>query len=142
MSTNTRISGLLMPALLSIRVHYDGWDEAAIAEYLSMFYEADVAAELAPFYLETALDDPFYYLEYALGYSLLQKELRDAQEELGAAFDLRAFNEAAFVCRMAWHELDMQCGAAHLLVRRCAKQKGRKCRFCLDAPASLRLRRG
>lgn len=53
-----------------------------------------MSAELAPFYLETALDDPFYYLEYALGYSLLQKELRDAQEELGAAFDLRAFNEA------------------------------------------------
>ena len=43
----------------------------------------------------------------------------------------------AFVCRMAWHELDMQCGAAHLLVRRCAKQKGRKCRFCLASSSIL-----
>jgi len=60
-------------------------------EYLNA---GEAAAELAPLYLEIALDDAFYYLEYAVGYSLLQQEQRDAKAELGEAFDLRAFHEA------------------------------------------------
>lgn len=94
MSTNERISGLLLPALLSIGVHYYGWDEAAVAEHVAPYFDEETAAQLVPAYFEIALDDPFYYLEYALGYSLLQQELRDAQAELGGKFDLRAFNEA------------------------------------------------
>ena len=73
---------------MSLTGYYESW-----SQYAENFFDA-YNTTFSNNYLETALDDPFYYLEYALGYSLLQKELRDAQEELGAAFDLRAFNEA------------------------------------------------
>ncbi|MCI5914911.1 MAG: DUF885 domain-containing protein [Christensenella sp.] len=94
MSADNRISGLLLPAAISIGVHYYGWDEAKISEYVAAYFGEEAAAELAPLYLEIALDDAFYYLEYAVGYSLLQQEQRDAKAELGEAFDLRAFHEA------------------------------------------------
>ena len=94
MSADNRISGLLLPAVFSIGVHYYGWDEARVKEYIASYFGDEAAEELAPLYIEIALDDAFYYLEYALGYSLLQQELRDAEAELGEKFDLRAFNEA------------------------------------------------
>ena len=88
------LSGLLLPAVFSIGVHYYGWDEARVKEYIASYFGDEAAEELAPLYIEIALGDAFYYLEYALGYSLLQQELRDAEAELGEKFDLRAFNEA------------------------------------------------
>ena len=94
MAADARIGNLLLPAVVSIGVNYLKWDEGAVADYLATYYSKEGAEQLAPIYYKISIDDPFYYIEYAMGYSMLQQELADAQQELGAKFDYKAFNEA------------------------------------------------
>jgi len=94
MTADSRITNVLIPAYLSIGVHYYGWTREECAHYCAEYLEEETAGMLADVLYDYVLHDPFYHIEYALGYSILQQEIADAKAILGDRFDIAAFNEA------------------------------------------------
>lgn len=94
MSADSRITNTLMPAYLSIRINRDGWDEDDCIAYCAAYFGEETGELLGEILYECVLYDPFYYIEYALGYSLLQQKIADAKATLGDRFDIADFNEA------------------------------------------------
>ncbi|MBQ7113325.1 MAG: DUF885 domain-containing protein [Clostridia bacterium] len=94
MSADGRITNVLMPAYLSIMINGEGWDEKDCIRYCSDYFGDETGEMLGEILYECVLYDPFYYIEYALGYSLLQQKIAGAKETLGSGFDIAAFNEA------------------------------------------------
>lgn len=76
------ILNCLMPAMYSVRVNYEGWEQGDIYDSLLDFgldYE-----DLAQTYYEMAVDMPFYFMEYAMGYTLFNGVMRDYLAKSGA----------------------------------------------------------
>ncbi len=94
MSANSTLSNLLLPALFSIEVNYYGATLEEITARVAQYYTEDTAAQLAPVYYQYAVENPFYFLKYAMGFTLFQQELRKAQSALGYNFDRLAYNKA------------------------------------------------
>ena len=63
-----------------------------VRPYLRLFRD-EAATELKDIYYDYAVENPFYVLEYAMGYSIYQQKLREAEDICGASFDLRSFHE-------------------------------------------------
>ena len=59
----------------------------------SAYFGDEAATELKDVYYDYAAENPFYFLEYAMGYSIYQQKLREAEDICGASFDLRSFHE-------------------------------------------------
>lgn len=96
MLTDTSIGNLIIPALCSLGINYFGWGESDLQDLLGELYSSEVAQnkEVMDMFYELSIKDPYYFLEYAVGFSLLRREARDAKEELGTNFDLKAFHKA------------------------------------------------
>lgn len=84
-------SNALLPATVSILVNYYGYSEKAIVTYVSGL---NLSEEYADFYYDLAIDQPYYALEYAVGYAQLSKLMRDAEMDLGDDFDRSEFLQA------------------------------------------------
>jgi len=93
MAIDSNISNTLMPALCAIGVHYYEWMVDDIVEFLATFFGEESAKAMAAFYYDFCLNDPFYTLEYAIGFSILSAKQREAAKILGSAFDLLEFNK-------------------------------------------------
>lgn len=93
MNANASISGLLLPAIASIQVNYYGATVDDIYELTSSYYSEDAAKELADIYYQYAVENPFYFIEYAVGFSIYQQKLAEAKKLCDIKFDLMSFNE-------------------------------------------------
>ena len=93
MSANSMIGNLLLPARVSIEGKYDGKRADDMFDLTSAYFGDEAATELKDIYYDYAVENPFYFLEYAMGYSIYQQKLREAEDICGASFDLRSFHE-------------------------------------------------
>ena len=93
MSANSMIGNLLLPAIVSIEVNYFGKSADDMFDLTSTYFGDEAATELKDIYYDYAVENPFYFLEYAMGYSIYQQKLREAEDICGASFDLRSFHE-------------------------------------------------
>lgn len=93
MSANSMIGNLLLPAIVSIEVNYCGKSADDMFDLTSAYFGDEAATELKDVYYDYAVENPFYFLEYAMGYSIYQQKLREAEDICGASFDLRSFHE-------------------------------------------------
>lgn len=93
MSANSTIGNLLLPAIVSIEVNYFGKSADDMFDLTSAYFGDEAATELKDIYYDYAVENPFYFLEYAMGYSIYQQKLREAEDICGASFDLRSFHE-------------------------------------------------
>ena len=84
---------LLLPAIVSIEVNYFGKSADDMFDLTSAYFGDEAATELKDVYYDYAVENPFYFLEYAMGYSIYQQKLREAEDICGASFDLRSFHE-------------------------------------------------
>ena len=70
MFTDTMISGILLPAAVSIGVNGKGWSVDDVEEFL---YSLGLDGNgLDSVYYDYAITDPDYFLEYAMGYTQLE----------------------------------------------------------------------
>lgn len=86
---NSLILNTLLPAIISILVNYQAYDSEQVTAYLTGFGLS--APEITQIYLDYAYNMPFYTFEYAIGYSTLSDMLLTAQNELGEAYDQKAY---------------------------------------------------
>ena len=93
MSANSMIGNLLLPAIASIEINYFGKTADDTAKLVAQYFGDEAAEELTNVYYRYAIENPFYFLEYALGFSIYQQELRAAQETCEGNFDYRSFVE-------------------------------------------------
>ncbi len=79
----------ILPAIISILVNYYGYSEEAVANAVSgMGFDGEY---LAPLFYNTVIDQPYYFFDYAIGYSQLSQLYRDTKNELDDKFDMAAF---------------------------------------------------
>ncbi|MCE5189264.1 MAG: DUF885 domain-containing protein [Eubacteriales bacterium] len=79
----------ILPAMLSILVNYYGYSEEALQNYVTAV--GLDGEQIVSAYYETVVDQPYYFFEYAVGYSQLAQLYRDEQDNLGDKFDMASF---------------------------------------------------
>lgn len=85
-----RSLNLCIMSLLDTGIHYNGWDQARCATFLSQLGITDVSVQREIY--QVIVEDPANYLKYYLGclqFFDLQTEVRELS---GDSFDLRAFH--------------------------------------------------
>lgn len=79
----------LLPAIMSIQVNYYDYSKEAVSSYISgLGLNPDAFIDI---FYPTVIDQPYYFFDYAIGYAQLDTLRRDAETDLGDAFDLAAF---------------------------------------------------
>ncbi len=79
----------ILPAIISILVNYYGYSEAAVENAVSGFgFDGEY---ITPLFYNTVIDQPYYFFDYAIGYSQLAQLYRETENELGDKFDMAAF---------------------------------------------------
>jgi uncharacterized protein (DUF885 family) len=84
-----QIMNSILPAIVSILVNYYGYTQDAVANAISG-YGLD-GEYIAPLFYNTVVDQPYYFFDYAVGYSQLAQLYRDTKNELGDKFEMAAF---------------------------------------------------
>jgi uncharacterized protein (DUF885 family) len=79
----------ILPAIISILVNYYGYTEAALESYITgIGLDGELISGI---YYSIVIDQPYYFFEYAIGYSQLAQLYRDTLSDLGDSFDQEAF---------------------------------------------------
>lgn len=79
----------ILPAMLSILVNYYGYSEEALQNYVGAIgLDGEVISSI---YYQTVVDQPYYFFDYAIGYSQLAQLYRDTADTLGERFDMAEF---------------------------------------------------
>jgi len=82
----------ILPAIISILVNYYGYSEEAVANAVSgMGLDGEYVAAL---FYNTVIDQPYYFFDYAIGYSQLSQLYRETKNELDDKFDMATFLKA------------------------------------------------
>lgn len=76
--------GVLMRAICSIKVNYEGLERGELQEYLSMYGLGEDAH--VDFFFDAAVNEPFAAFPEALGYAQLADLMRSLSADLGAAY--------------------------------------------------------
>lgn len=76
--------GVLMRAICSIKVNYEGLERGELQEYLSMYGLGEDAH--VDFFFDAAVNEPFAAFPQALGYAQLADLMRSLSADLGAAY--------------------------------------------------------
>lgn len=83
------IFNAILPAMLSILVNYYGYSEEALTNYTNAIgLDGEMISSI---YYNTVIDQPYYFFEYAVGYSQLAQLYRDERDSIGDRFDLPTF---------------------------------------------------
>ena len=85
---DSMLANALIPASVSILVNYYGYSRRSIVSYIAGL---NLSREYADVCYDLAIDQPYYVLGYAIGYAQLSAMLRDAETDLGDAFDRAEF---------------------------------------------------
>ncbi|HHU71528.1 MAG TPA: DUF885 domain-containing protein [Clostridiales bacterium] len=80
---------LCMYARADIGIHYEGWKEAEVVEYISNFINSEAVGELI---YKTLLEEPAIYLPYAVGFLEIRELREKAEVSLGASFYPKDFH--------------------------------------------------
>ena len=103
---NNMITGVLLPALISIGYNYYSWTTEDVYSYLKSF-QLDVP-EYVDVIMEFSVMHPFYYLEYALGYAQYVDIKTDYENSFKGNVDL-----------IDWHRAYLDIGPGYFdLIRR------------------------
>lgn len=89
---NNALLTLCMYAMADIHIHYDGYTEGGLKDYLNGFGITNENS-IHAIYLQI-LAEPANYLKYTIGCLEFLSLKEDLQETAGETFDLRAFHEA------------------------------------------------
>ena len=87
---NNMIANALLPSIVSIWVNYQGYSKAAVKTKLDALLLSGSDA-LVESYYQLAVEQPFYTFCYSIGYSQLMQLMRDAENDLGSAFNQKEF---------------------------------------------------
>lgn len=79
----------ILPAMISIMVNYYGYSQEALENYITAI-GLDGTAYAANYY-DLVIDQPYYFFQYAVGYSQIAQLYRDELDNLGEKFDLASF---------------------------------------------------
>lgn len=77
MNSESTFCNVFMPAYVSIKVNYDGWDMAQVTELLTE-YGLEDAADI---FYEYAVTMPFYAMSYAIGYAYMAEIYESASPQ-------------------------------------------------------------
>lgn len=91
---NSLFANVLLPAIVSILVNYYEYSEASVKTFLTSYFNEEDVDMVAEYCLDLAIDNPYYTFYYATGYSQLQQLIRDAEDDLGEAYNREAFFKA------------------------------------------------
>ena len=83
------LANSVLPAIISILVNYYGYSQDALQNYLTSI--GLNGETIAPVYYETVIDQPYYFFDYAIGYSQLAQLYRDELSDLGGSFQMSEF---------------------------------------------------
>jgi uncharacterized protein (DUF885 family) len=79
----------ILPAFISIMVNYYSYSDVALANYLDGIGLKGEA--IVPDYYTDVIDQPYYYFDYAIGYSQMAQLYRDEKDTIGDRFDMSDF---------------------------------------------------
>ena len=79
----------ILPAIISIMVNYYGYSQEALENYITGI--GLNGATYASNYYDLVIDQPYYFFQYAVGYSQLARLYRDESDNLGDKFDMASF---------------------------------------------------
>lgn len=79
----------ILPAIMSILVNYYGYTEEALINAVSGYgFDGEYISSI---YYKAVIDQPYYFFDYAIGYSQMAQLYRETQNELGDKFDMASF---------------------------------------------------
>lgn len=81
---------LALHAYIDMGVHYEGWDQEDVTDFLAAYGISDTNAAGEIFKL--VVEEPANYLNYFIGYLEFLDLRRTAEKELGDAFDVKEFH--------------------------------------------------
>lgn len=85
----SQIVNSILPAISSILVNYYGYTEDALINAVSSYgFDGEYFSSI---YYKLVVDQPYYFFDYAIGYSQLEQLYRETQTELGDRFDMAEF---------------------------------------------------
>ena len=87
---NNIIVDTLVPSIVSIWVNYQGYSKEAIVPKLDSIFGAR-SESTAEVYYQLVVNQPYYTVCYGMGIAQMMHMLRDAENDLGDAFDQKAF---------------------------------------------------
>jgi len=79
----------ILPAIISIMVNYYGYSQEALENYITGI--GLDGATYASNYYDSVVDQPYYFFQYAIGYSQIAQLYRDEADSLGEKFDMASF---------------------------------------------------
>lgn len=81
---------LALHAYIDMGIHYEGWDQEEVEDFLAGYgiYDTNAAKQI----FELVVEEPANYLNYFIGYLEILDLRREAEKELGAAFDVKEFH--------------------------------------------------
>ena len=87
-----QIVNTILPAIISILVNYYGYSQDGVENALTgMGFDGEY---LASIFYNTVIDQPYYFFDYAIGYTQLAQLYREIKDDLGDSFDMAAFLKA------------------------------------------------
>ena len=93
----------ILPAMLSILVNYYGYSEKALQNFITgIGLDGELINSI---YYNTVIDQPYYFFEYAIGYSQLAQLYRDEMDSVGEKFDLATFLKTYLDLGPGYYEL-------------------------------------
>lgn len=82
---------LALYALLDINIHYEGWDQQQLLEYLELYFRISDPEVISSIYYDI-VENPANYLVYYAGYLEILNMEKEARKILGERFSRMEFN--------------------------------------------------
>ena len=83
------LSSVILPAMVSIKVNYEGWTKQQVFDFLNdqnLGYD-----DYVDYLYNLSVDHPLYILEYALGYAQYSELFSQVKAKQGSVFNLKSF---------------------------------------------------
>ena len=82
---------LALYAILDVSIHYEGWDEAQVSDYLDHYFRISDPSVITSIYYDI-VENPANYLEYYVGYLEILNMQGEAKKTLGNRYSNMEFN--------------------------------------------------
>ena len=83
----------LLYSYVDMKVHYDGWKNSDIVDFLKSYFQASYARSIAKDIMETVIGDPGLFLPYGVGMLYMISMREDTEKTLESKFNLQTYNK-------------------------------------------------